>query len=801
MSKVPPGSFADYLPLWHFDNDFLVFSNGSLGVGFELKGRDISVSEPESIEEFSSALENMLNTAQEGLKFQIFYRLECDVSKTITAHKEISAYASPTYAPIAASRLNHFWENQLAGGYFRPEIYFFIRSTPYAYEKQRFWESDQKYRRIAFSEYKKHKQNFCRAVAQVESSLSAASLLPTRLSQKAWFKLLYEYFNLSRSEKLDCPVLRESSLFGESLSSQLILTDAFLYKEHIEIGEYLFRVITLKTLPEETHASLVNQLLKLPFHYWLCQNIEILDQKKEYERLQLKRRLTHSMVSAPGHVSDMESESKLTHIEGLISELLESSERILSSDLNVIIWAKDLSQLEEKSDEVLRQFKSLNQAEGIVETYPCFDGYIRSMPGSCEGLRPKKMKSSNVAHLMPLYSYWEGNPRPVCLFSNRDNALVAIDPFEHSLPNWNGLVIGSSGAGKSFTLLQLVLMFYGQSPRPKIVWLDNGASSKNIVDCLDGEFLELNLDSQICINPFDLDSDAITPSPSKIKLILAVIENICKEDESFGLPKLEKSLLEEAIFKTYAKMKKPCLSDFRTILKEQNRPELRKYAEILFSWTGNTPYGRLLDGPTNIKLEKDLVSVEMRGLDTHPELQNLFLLLLTEYIQREAALSHNQNYLLIIDEAWKLLQSKSGALFTIEAYRTFRKFNAGIWAISQNINDFKIQEEIANAILQNTPSRIILKQRGVNWDDFKKVLSLNDTEIEAVKSLQQEKGKYSEAFFIQDEKRAIIRVEPDPLSYWICTTDPRDKAKIVDTKAKNPGLTHLEVLKKIAEDT
>lgn len=785
---------GDFLPLWHFDGDIILYNNGALGVGFELTGKDISVAEPGQINEFSTALENLINTAQEGLKFQIFYRLESDVTPLIHAHESISKGPPSVYDSIAHSRLTYLREGARDGLYFKPRLYFFIRSSPFAYKKQRPFESEVKYRRIARSEYLKHKTDFTRQVTQVESSLSSAGLLPKRVNKEAWFHLLYEYFNLSRSEKLAAPNLRENSLFPQSLCDQIQLTDLFIHKDYLQVGNYLFRTITLKTLPEETHASVIDRLLKLPFHFWLSQSIEILDQKKEYDRLQLKRRLTHSMAAAPGNVSDMESESRLSHIEGLISELLESSERIIASELTLILWATNQEELEEKSDEVLRTFKGMNQSEGIVETFPCFDAFVRSFPGNASGLRPKKMKTSNVAHLMPLYSYWEGNKRPVCLFPNRDNVLLSIDPFEPSLPNWNGLVIGSSGAGKSFTLLQLVLMFYGQTPRPKIVWLDNGASSKNIVDCLDGQFVELNLDSKICLNPFDLEKNAGAPPPSKIKLILAVIENICKEDESFGLPKLEKSLLEECIFKTYARKKNPRLSDFRDVLKEHDRPELRKYAEILFSWTGDTPYGRLLDGPTNIKLEKDLVSIEMRGLDVHPELQNLFLLLLTEYIQREAAASHSQNYLLIVDEAWKLLQSKSGAAFTVEAYRTFRKFNAGIWAISQNINDFKIQEDIANAILQNTPNRIILKQRGVNWDDFKKVLALNDTEIETIKSLKQEKGKYSEFYFLQDENRAIVRVQPDPLSYWICTTDPRDKAKIAEARNNNPKLSHLEVL-------
>ena len=46
-------SLSDHLPLWHFDGEALVFADGSVGVGFEIKGRDISSAEPERINEFS----------------------------------------------------------------------------------------------------------------------------------------------------------------------------------------------------------------------------------------------------------------------------------------------------------------------------------------------------------------------------------------------------------------------------------------------------------------------------------------------------------------------------------------------------------------------------------------------------------------------------------------------------------------------------------------------------------------------------------------------------------------------------
>jgi len=558
------------------------------------------------------------------------------------------------------------------------------------------------------------------------------------------------YFNLSRSEKISVPSLKKcNELFGSSLVDQLILSDVSVYRDKIGIDDYLFRIITLKTLPEETFASMIEALLKNPFNFWLSQTLRIPEQKKEYERLQYKRKLTHAMAAGEKNMSDMESESKLSSIEDLISELLESSEKILLIDISIVI----------------------------------------------------KVKTSNAAHLMPVYSYWQGNSRSVCLIPNRDNVLFSIDPFEKSLPNWNGLVIGSSGSGKSFTISQLVLMFYGEHPVPRIVWLDNGASSKGLIDTLGGQFVDVNLSSNICLNPFDLAKNEIIPGPSKIKLILAVIENICKEDHLKSLPKEDKAILEKAIFDTYSDKKGdiPSLTDFKRILEAHPDERMRKYARILYSWTGDSAYGRLLDGKSNVELQKDLVTFEMKGLDAYPDLQTIFLLIVTDFIKREASRNQKQKYLVIADEFWKFLETKAGADFAIESYRTFRKFNAGIWAISQNINDFKSEEGVSNAILQNTPCRIILKQRGVDWREFQRVLALNDTDIEAIRSLRQEKGIYSEFYFIQDENRSILRLESDPLSYLICTTDPEDKSKIKDMREKHPELSYMDLLKKITE--
>ena len=78
-------------------------------------------------------------------------------------------------------------------------------------------------------------------------------------------------------------------------------------------------------------------------------------------------------------------------------------------------------------------------------------------------------------------------------------------------------------------------------------------------------------------------------------------------------------------------------------------------------------------------------------------------------------------------------------------------------------------------------------------------MGLKDAEIAAIQSLEIKKGEYSEVFYMQDEKRSLLRVRPDRLAYLICTSDGKDKAMIEGMRAKNPNLSKIELLKYIVE--
>jgi conjugal transfer ATP-binding protein TraC len=799
-------SVCEKIDFWHFEdqNDFMIYSDGSFGVGYKVQGYDIDCKTEEEINSFNQSIENLLLGTEEGLKIQIFYRLTSNVRRLIEKHKNVSIEASSIYQPIINARIKQLNEQFENNEYFIPEIYLFLRGKPLQYKKRKLFEKKEQFEQTSEDEYKFHYKKFYRSVRKIEAALSGMGLKPVQLEKQHWFDLCFEFLNFGRVKSVGHAHFDDKhSPFVPSLASQLALTDIDTYKEGVKIGKYYFQTLTLKTPSEGfTYSAMIDGFTKLPFHFWISQNIEILDQSKEQEGLQLKRRIATSMASGSNNVSDIENESKLADIEDLLRNLVEGSEKLVRSNFTVIVWSESKDELEEKADEVLKAFREMNQAEGVAETLPSFDIFMSSLPGLCRGMRDLKLKSSNVSHLMPLYGPWFGGDNPVCLIPTRENSLFSYAPFEKRLPAWNALTFGGTGAGKSFNVCTQMLSFYGQTFKgkpPKIVWIDNGASSQRLLEVLDGEFIDLNINSGIRINVFDLE-DGEELSSEKIKIVLAVLELILKDEDKKGLPKREKALLEQAIYSTYdqKKGKIPVMSDLKKILDNHSDLEMRKFGEILFSWCGNTAYGKMLDGSSNINLSKDLITIEVQGLTNHPELKDIFLLLLTSQFQDEAAKDLARPYYLIVDEAERLLKTEMAKQFVITCYRTWRKYNAGIHCISQNYRDFMSDPEIRDALLPNTTSVFILRQKKIDWKHFQEVFDFNDAELEAVKSIEVVKGSHSEFVLIQDEDMMILKLVPEPLAYWICTSDGNDKAMISEMEQEFPSLSKIEVLEKLA---
>jgi conjugal transfer ATP-binding protein TraC len=153
---------------------------------------------------------------------------------------------------------------------------------------------------------------------------------------------------------------------------------------------------------------------------------------------------------------------------------------------------------------------------------------------------------------------------------------------------------------------------------------------------------------------------------------------------------------------------------------------------------------------------------------------------------------------LLIDEAWSLLKLKNTAEFITNSFKTYRKYHCSCVAITQEISDL-INNPCGIAIQANAANKVFLKQEPNIIDSLKAFASLTDSQIELLKSVETQKGKFSESLIISDSSSGVIRLVPDPFLYWLATSDAKENDLLEEKAQKNEG-KYLEALELCAKE-
>src|ERR1019366_7248920 len=136
-------------------------------------------------------------------------------------------------------------------------------------------------------------------------------------------------------------------LVNPSPREQLVFSDLIQGYETFFYDSHYHRLVTLKTLPENTHAALAGKLTQLTFHFWLNVHVTVPDQSKELSDLQAKRRMAHSMsLSQGGRATDLESEAQLNSTEELLRELINTGQKIFYFQTTVLIRSSSQDDLD-----------------------------------------------------------------------------------------------------------------------------------------------------------------------------------------------------------------------------------------------------------------------------------------------------------------------------------------------------------------------------------------------------------------------------------------------------------------------
>lgn len=777
---------CEQLPYWEFEegpSPHLLLWDGSLSSGIEIFPQDIECLDASGINQITTSLRTFINSLPEKMTAQIFVKIETEFGELLEKHTQLVNSENPFLRDLDKDRISGLNSQIQREEVYRPRIFLFLKTEAPEKPSSFSLKKTQKFAVTYGNDFTTVLQGLNQALENSRSILASAGFSTKMLLRNEILSLIYKHLNPKRSREQGVPniVARPESLENESPRNQLVFGDLILDQEDFVLDRTLTRILSLKTLPEMTYAGMMSLFASMPFKYEMVFSFYVPDQASEMKGLEQKRRMAHSLTSNnQGRVSDLEGESRLAQTTDLIREIIDTGQRVFVAELILILRADNTGEgnkiINLHSKEVLSRFRKMSGAEGIQETVGAWKIFSQELVGSPLSLvRGKKMKSNNLADFLPLYGSDFGDPRPMVLTHTRSGSLYALDPYDSKLTNYNSLVTGSSGTGKSFTNNFFMLQQIARGV--KLFIIDVGGSYRKLTALMGGQYFEINLSEDYALNPFQLQNPGEVVSGERIKALINIIEQMVV-DEGEKLARFDRVLIEEALATVFEEVRKktpersPQISDFTRHCERSKDESLKRVAKLLYPWVGNTAYGRLIDRQGQIRADSPVVAFDLRGLSLYPDLQAVVILILTNFILAQVEKNKETPKRVLLDEAWSFLQSKAASDFMAYAARTLRKTGSGITFITQSVEDF-VKSPIGAAILNNTATKLILQQQG-DSKILKETLRLNSQETKLVEGLERKKGVFSEVFLMKGETRQVLRILPSPVEYWISTSDAAD---------------------------
>ena len=209
--------------------------------------------------------------------------------------------------------------------------------------------------------------------------------------------------------------------------------------------------------------------------------------------------------------------------------------------------------------------------------------------------------------------------------------------------------------------------------------------------------------------------------------------------------------------------------------------KLRTLAERLASFCGDGSYAYLLDRPTTVPADAPLVAFDTRKVPR--EVAPAVLFVLAEHVSqqlerhaaerlydRDAGVFAGRS-VLVIDEAWKLVERRATGEWVNDLARRARHLGLFLVAISQQLSDFA--GEYGKALIRNSTMQLFLRQSPDELRYVHDALRLSDAEVAAIARLKTVKRAFSQAYWINGTRgRGTIALRVAPTEYWLATSDP-----------------------------
>jgi len=555
-------------------------------------------------------------------------------------------------------------------------------------------------------------------------------------------------------------------------------------RDHLRLDTQFARTLVVTGYPRTVSPGWLAPLIDFEEPIELSLHLHPLQTAQMVSTLSHKLVQLHSsrlLAARGGRLPDPEREVAYEDAERLRDALQRGDEKIFSVALYILLRAGSLAALDALTRKVELTLGGMlaHARTAILEQDTAFQSCLPQ--GQDQLLLYRNLDTSSVATMFPFSSSSLTMERGVLYGIARHNhSPVIVDPFDESLENANMVVFATSGAGKSYftKLMALRNLLLGVD----FLVIDPEDEYRALCTAVDGQYVRLASTSAQHLNPFDLppadqDEEARDPLAEQVAALLALLE-IMLAEPGHGLTSHERALLDRALYHTYAASgitddlsthlrPPPLMRDLHAVLVDTPGEVAMSLAARLQRYVEGSLSG-LFSAPTDVALDRRLVVFNIQALE--PELRPLGVHLIATFVWNQVRRSRRPR-LLIIDEAWSLVQYPEGGAFLAGMARRSRKYYLGLVTIAQDVADF-LGVDHGRTVLANAALKLLMKQDAAIIAPVVQAFRLSAEERQFL--LAAGKG---EGLFFARGSHVALKIEASPAEHRLATTSPRELAR------------------------
>ena len=562
------------------------------------------------------------------------------------------------------------------------------------------------------------------------------------------------------------------------------------FPDHIESGDNFIRVLAIVGYPKTKVGNWLAPLKRKKGNITIVQNFESSNasQMVDYYNTTIKNKEAELIDTYdPMKRKKLEQQIETAYMQ--MNKYLDSEVTYLYQHCYVYMQADNLEELNALTDSVANTLGKL-QLKPMNPIKAQYQAFWSAMPIGENLLRDYTYQQSNTEVASSVIPFDDAeildlNPYSDIEGVNKDtNSLIAIDYSDkRNVLNQNMVVIGTSGVGKTTYMKQKILRYIAKGTKVFIIDPENEYTS--IVEHYNGQVVHLSSNSETKINPLEVFTEELDTFES-VNMELLIKDKIQRVKGFFqvikpDLTQVEKGVIDHVLNNVYRNSgvlnyttiqdissdQWPILADVYLQMERMKQSEeekerfeiIRDFYYILDSYVNGS--NTLFNGHTNIDVDTNLVSFDLKSLQNDTEIQSAAYLNTFSYLWDEITKNKTENIKLIVDEFHFLTQNPDASTFFYQAFKRFRKYNAGAIAGTQQIQDvldgsMGSGRNVGEAIVGNSYTKLFF---GLDSGSIEQIESKLHIKFSNKERRLLERKKQGETLIINGSKRAFMKVE------------------------------------------